>query len=97
MLHTKATFSWKRELNYPRKQRSINQSNNINVPATESPRVFIAHCPAVFTLLVQYGSCPQRAFMHNIHTEFPRFAQIYGSTAVVEREGWGAVGEGGNS
>jgi hypothetical protein len=72
MLVTNATYWWKRELNYPRKQRSINQSNNINVPVTESPCVFIAHSPAVFTPVVHYG-CPQRAFMHNIHTEFPAF------------------------
>jgi hypothetical protein len=95
MLHTKATFSWKRELNYPRKQRSINQSNNINVPATEYASVFIAQSPALFTPVVLYESCPQRAFMHNIHTEFPRFA--YGSTGLVVREGWVWWGESGKS
>jgi hypothetical protein len=46
----------------------------------------------MFTPVVHYGSCPQRTFVHNIHTEFSRFAQIYGSTAVVVWEGLGAVG-----
>jgi hypothetical protein len=63
-------------------EAAINQSNNINDAAAASLRVFITHGPDVFTPVVHYESCPQRAFMHNIHTEFPPFAHIYGSAAV---------------